>query len=251
MPFLVAYILGLLIGEVEVPVIEWGFTVIPVGEILRDYSIFGLGLPPLEYFVAAAPLALAAYIIAFGDILVVDSLFKNADAVRKDEKLIFSPKRNSVIVGIRNLFHGLFAPFLSLSGPAWTGGQALVINRYMNNPRKTMDSYWGGAASLYWGMTIALVLVPVVSLLKPGLNIGMALTLLIQGYLCGYLAIEMLEGKSNLQRGIAIIVGAVLATKGAAWALGIGLVLWLVLERDWLTSKLSKTPSEKERSTEV
>lgn len=232
-PFLVAYVFGIIIGEVDAPVIEWGFTTIPMGTILQDYSVFGLGMPPLQYFIDAIPLALAAYIIAFGDILVMDSLFKNADAVRKDEKLVFSPRRNSIIVGIRNFIHAIFAPFISLSGPAWTGGQALVINRYMNNPRKVMDSYWGGATSLYWGMTIAIVLVPVVTLFKPGLNIGMALTLLIQGYLCGYLAIEMLDRQTNLERGVAVIVGAVLAVQGAAWGLGVGLVLWFFLEKNW------------------
>ncbi|MBJ6136120.1 hypothetical protein [Marinobacter litoralis] len=240
-PFLIAYVFGLIIGEVEMPVIEWGFTTIPVGTILQEYSIIGLGIPPFQYFIDAIPLALAAYIIAFGDILVMDSLFKNADSARKDEKLVFSPRRNSIIVGIRNTLHGIFAPFISLSGPAWTGGQALVINRYMNNPRSVMDSYWGGATSLYWGMTIAIVLVPVVTLFKPGLNIGMALTLLIQGYLCGYLAIEMLERESNLERGVAIIVGSVLAVKGAAWGLGIGLVLWLALEKNWFASAQAGT----------
>ncbi|MBZ0335605.1 hypothetical protein MARI_25390 [Marinobacter sp. JH2] len=240
-PFLIAYVFGLIIGEVEMPVVEWGFTTIPMGTILQEYSIIGLGLPPFQYFIDAIPLALAAYIIAFGDILVMDSLFKNADSVRKDEKLVFSPRRNSIIVGIRNTLHGIFAPFISLSGPGWTGGQALVINRYMNNPRSVMDSYWGGATSLYWGMTIAIVLVPVVTLFKPGLNIGMALTLLIQGYLCGYLAIEMLERETNLERGVAIIVGSVLAVKGAAWGLGIGLVLWLVLEKNWFADAYKAT----------
>lgn len=232
-PFLIAYVLGMIIGEVETPVIEWGVTTIPVSTILQDYSVFGLGMPPLTYFIDAIPLALAAYIIAFGDILVLDSLFKSADSVRKDEKLIFSPRRNSIIVGLRNLFHAIFAPFISLSGPAWTGGQALVINRYMNNPRSIMDSYWGGATSIYWGMTIAVILVPVVTLFKPGLNIGMALTLMIQGYLCGYLAIEMLDRQTNLERGIAVIVGSVLAVQGAAWGLGVGLVLWCILEKNW------------------
>lgn len=240
-PFLIAYVFGIAIGEVEAPVIEWGFTSIPFATIISDYSVFGLGMPPLEYFIDAIPLALAAYIIAFGDILVMDSLFKNADSVRKDEKLVFSPRRNSIIVGIRNLLHGMLAPFISLSGPAWTGGQALVINRYMNNPRSAMDSYWGGATSIYWGMSIAIILVPVVTLFKPGLNIGMALTLLIQGYLCGYLAIEMLDKQTNLERGVAVIVGSVLATKGAAWGLGVGLILWFFLEKNWFADAYEAT----------
>lgn len=241
-PFLIAYAFGILIGEVQAPSLQWGWVSLPFGEMLESYTVFGLGWPSYQYFLDALPLALAAYVIAFGDVLVIDSLFKNADKVRKDEKLVFSPRRNSIIAGIRNLFHGLCAPFISLSGPSWTGGQALVVNRYMNNDRKAMDSYWGGANSIYWGMSIALLLLPVVSLFKPGLNIGLALTLLIQGYLCGYLAVEMLGKGSNLQRGVAVIVGAILATKGAAWGLGAGLILWLVLERDWLAGD-SRTAS--------
>ena len=79
------------------PVVEWGFTTIPMGTILQEYSIIGLGLPPFQYFIDAIPLALAAYIIAFGDILVMDSLFKNADSVRKDEKLVFSADSDAII----------------------------------------------------------------------------------------------------------------------------------------------------------
>ena len=78
-----------------------------------------------------------------------------------------------------------------------------------------------------------MMFLPIVSLLKPGLNVGMAITLLIQGYLCGYLAIEILAKGNNLQRGVAVIVGSVLAIKGAAWGLGIGLVLFLFLEKNW------------------
>lgn len=236
-PFIFAYIVGIMIGEVDKPVIEWGFVSVPFGEIFKDYSLFSLGMPPLQYFIDAIPLALAAYVIAFGDVLVIDSLFKSADKARPDEKLVFSPRRNSIIVGIRNTIHGLFAPFISLSGPSWTGGQVLVVSRYMNNPRKVMDSYWGGTNSIYWGMSAAILLLPVVSLFKPGINIGMSLTLIIQGYLCGYLAIEMLQRSQNLERGIAIIVGAILATKGATWGLGTGFVLWLLLERQWVHEK--------------
>jgi len=41
--------------------------------------------------------------------------------------------------------------------------------------------------------------------------------------------------------GIAAITGAVLASKGAAWGLGVGIILWLLLERDWF--KPTKTPN--------
>ncbi len=236
-PFFLAYVFGILIGEVSAPNLSWSFVPLPIGEILSNYSVFGIGFPSFDYFVKAFPLGVAAYIIAFGDILVVSSILKKADEVRTDEKVVFSPSRNSIIVSIRNFIEGLFMPYLPLSGPQWTAGQVLVVNRYMNNSRKQVDSYWGGATGIFWGMSIALMLGPVVSFFQPGINIGMALTMMIQGYLCGYLAMEILKDHSNLERGIAIIIGAVLATKGAAWGLGIGIVLWLLLEKQWVLSQ--------------
>ncbi|PWA12819.1 hypothetical protein DCC39_04020 [Pueribacillus theae] len=236
-PFAFAYLFGILIGEVSAPKIEWNIVPIPIGEILSNYSIFGIGLPPASYFLQALPLAIAAYIIAFGDILVVSSLLKRADEVRKDEKIVFSPARNSIIVSIRNFFQAIFMPFLGLSGPQWTAGQALVTTRYMNNPRKVVDSYWGGATGIFWGMSFALLLGPVVTLFQPGVAVGMTLTMLIQGYLCGYLAMELLKDTSTLEKGIAVIIGAVLVAKGATWGLGVGLVLWLLLEYDWTKKK--------------
>ncbi|HZW68332.1 MAG TPA: hypothetical protein VFF20_06975, partial [Pseudogracilibacillus sp.] len=236
-PFAVAYAFGILIGEVDMPSITWNIVPLPISEIVSTYSVFAVGFPDISYFIKALPLAIAAYIIAFGDILVASSLLKKADEVRPDEKLTFSPSRNSILSSIRNFIEGIFMPFLPLSGPQWTAGQVLVLNRYMNNSRKVIDSYWGGATGIYWGMSIALLLGPLVSLFQPGINIGMSLTLLIQGYLVGYLAMEMLSDRSNLERGIALIVGAILATQGAAWGLGVGIILWLLLEKQWIKAE--------------
>ncbi|KKM09045.1 hypothetical protein SY88_21435 [Clostridiales bacterium PH28_bin88] len=238
-PFVISYALGIIIKEVKIPEISWGMTNFQFGEVVRQFSVFGVGFPPFQFFLAAVPMAIAAYIIAFGDVLVLSSLLKTADEARSDEKVLFNPNRNSVIVSIRNLFESFFMPYLPLAGPQWTGGQALVVNRYINSTREQEDSYWGGATSIFWGMSIALLLGPVVSLFKPGVAVGMSLTLLIQGYLCAYLAMEMLE--TNLQRGIAGIVGAVLATKGAAWGLAVGLVLYFVLEHQWIKPEVSST----------
>ncbi|MGN7401398.1 hypothetical protein ACTHO0_16240 [Cytobacillus praedii] len=245
-PFAISYVFGLVIGEVAAPSISWSLVPIPIGEIIANYSIFGVGFPPFEYFMKALPLAIAAYIIAFGDILVVSSLLNNANEIRKDEKIVFSASRNSIIVSIRNFIEGIFMPYLPLSGPQWTAGQVLVVNRFMSNGRSQVDSYWGGATGIFWGMSIALMLGPVVSIFQPGINIGMALTMLIQGYLCGYLAMDVLKEKGSLEKGIAVIIGAVLATQGAAWGLGVGIVLWLLLERNWFKNgdtEVTKTKS--------
>ncbi|NPV71496.1 MAG: hypothetical protein HPY55_12760 [Firmicutes bacterium] len=230
-PFALSYVFGILIGEVKIPQISWGMTPFRFSELVQKVSLFSVGFPPAEYFVAAIPMAITAYIIAFGDVLVLSSLLKTADEARDDERVIFNPNRNSIFCAIRNLFESFFMPYLPLAGPQWTGGQALVVNRYINATRDQEDSYWGGATSIFWGMSIALLVGPVVSVFKPGVAIGMALTLMIQGYLCAYLAMEMLQ--TNLQRGIAGVIGAVLATKGAAWGLGVGIALYLLLEHSW------------------
>ncbi|MBS4021609.1 MAG: hypothetical protein KGZ79_04210 [Dethiobacter sp.] len=230
-PFLLSYVVGIIVGEVGVPSIQWSFTPMPLGQMVSTLSPFSIGFPSFSVFVAALPLAFAAYIIAFGDTLVAAGLLKAADEKRQDEKVIWEPNRNHIITAVRNLSEGFLFPYLPLAGPQWAGGQALVANRYMNSTEKEEETYWGGATSIFWGMSIALLLGPLVTFFRPGLAIGLSLTLLLQGYLCGYLAMSMV--KDNLQRGIAMVMGVMIATQGAAWGLGIGLGLYLALERNW------------------
>lgn len=230
-PFVISYLVGILAGEVGVPGIQWNFTAMPLGQMVSTLSPLSIGFPALNYFFAALPLAFAAYVIAFGDTLVAAGLLKAADEKRKDEKIVWEANRNHIITAARNLIEGFLFPYLPLSGPQWAGGQALVVNRYINSTPEEEETYWGGATSIFWGMSIALLLGPLVTFFRPGLAIGLSLTLLLQGYLCGYLAMSMV--KDDMQRGIATVMGAVLATQGAAWGLGIGLGLYLFLERDW------------------
>lgn len=61
-----------------------------------------------------------------------------------------------------------------------------------------------------------------------GVIIGVtALTLLFQAFVCARIGMEYC--KTNLDRSIAGIMAAVLATKGSAWALLIGIFLNLLL----------------------
>jgi len=72
-----------------------------------------------------------------------------------------------------------------------------------------------------------LLLLPIVTLLQPILGIALALTLLIQGYVS--VRIGVMESRSQRDLGIAGIVAAVLAIKGAAWAFGVGAILCLLI----------------------
>lgn len=246
-PFAIAYALGIAIGEVPMPVISWHLVPIKFADTYRMLSPFVIGWPPLSYYIQAFPLAFAAYIIAFGDVLLADSLFKTADEARSDERLIYEPNRNHIIVAIRNLFECIWMPYLPLAGPQWVGGQALVINRYMNSTKKQEETYWGGATSIFWGMSIALCLGPIVSLFKPGVAIGLSLTVLIQGFLCCYVGMEMVT--TNLERGIAGIIGAVIAGRGAAWGLAIGVALYLLVEYAWVKPEAIAAPKVSSQKT--
>jgi len=208
--FVVGYIVGLLTGEIPPPtgVFSRLFIEVPFGKMLGSYSAVGLGLPSATMWVAGISMAIVAYILAFGDVVVLQSLIDEANRARPDEKIVFRPVRNQVITSIRNILEGITMPYLPLCGPQWTGGQALVVNRFVHSTPEQEPSFWGGATSIFWGMSIAMCFNPLVQLVLPAKAIGLGLTLVIQGWLCTYLAFMMCE--TNTQRGIAGAMGAAL-----------------------------------------
>ena len=90
-----------------------------------------------------------------------------------------------------------------------------------------MDGVYGGCGSVIIGMFIASLFLPVISLLRPVLPAALSLTLLVQGYACFYIAMNMC--RTNQERGIAGTMGIFLAAKTAAWGLGIGVLLVLLI----------------------
>lgn len=242
--FVIGYAIGLISGEIPLPtgVFDRFFIEMPLQEMFASFSLLGVGLPSLDLWLSAISLAVIAYILAFGDILVLETMIEDCNATRKDEKIVFEVKRNHLITAGRNIVQGIAVPFLALCGPQWTGGQALVVNRYKHSTPAQQPSYWGGAASLFWGMSLAMIFHPLVQLILPGKLIGFGLTLLIQGYLCVYLAFSICT--TNVQRGIAGVMGAALVSanyvklwdsafwSGPTIALIIGTILYFLLEYD-------------------
>lgn len=128
---------------------------------------------------------------------------------------------------MRNLIHSLFAPYPGLAGPLFTGAMATIAERYRYG-RSAMDTIYSGA-SVFWIVGfIALFMLPLVTLFKPVLPIALSITLLITGYLCIAVAVENINNATSM--GIAGIMGVVLATHGAAWGLGVGTVLYFIIE---------------------
>ena len=219
---LLAVIVAPIFGEAPWPSIEWGISQPDFVTLWNEYTVFGLGMPPLMMFVTAIPTVFAAYLVVFGDVLGARAILGEADHVRRDEKVDFNPNRSHLIFGGRNAFMSIFGPDVAMCGPQWSAMQVVITERFKGGA-KAMKSIYGGVGSFRWGTNTGLLLLPVVTLVQPILGGGRTLTMLIQGYVSVRLGI--MEARSQRDLGIAGVIGAVLAIKGAGWAFAIGVGL--------------------------
>ncbi|NLS12212.1 hypothetical protein HGP28_04795 [Vibrio sp. SM6] len=219
-----AIIIGPVVGEVPWPQIEWGFTTLAFGELFANWTIFGLGLPPIEMFIIGLPAVLSTYIILFGDVIQAKCLLDDASKKRPDEKIDFNANRSNMIFGARNVLMGIFGPTITLCGPLAAAMQVVVCERFKLG-QNTMDSINNGAISYRYGTMLGYFLLPIVTLVKPVLGIALAATLLIQGFVSFRVGVTKSRTVNDL--GIAGVMAAVIAIKGAAWGLAAGVILCL------------------------
>ena len=224
---LIAMGIGWAVAEYPLPTVEWGIATPAFGQIW-NYLPFTVGFPGVELLMAAVPTAVIAYIIAFGDIIVGQSLISRVDHLRPDEKIEVNVDRVHLVTGIRNLLHSLFAPYPGLAGPLFTGAMATIAERYRYG-RSAMDTIYSGAGVFWIVGFMALFMLPLITLFKPVLPIALSITLLITGYLCIAVAVEQIDNATAM--GVAGVMGVVLATHGAAAGLGAGLVMYVLIER--------------------
>jgi hypothetical protein len=224
----IAIIVGPIAGELPFPNIQIGsFIKIPdLAGIIGTLSPFSIGFPSAAVFIQAIPMAVMAYIIAFGDFVTSETLIREADEARPDEKVDFNANRSNLISGIRNIVQSLISPYTQLSGPLWAAVTASVSQRYKDG-RDAMDSLVGGMGTFRWTSLLMVAIVPVVSLVQPVLPVALSLTLLVQGYICTRLAMDMCE--TEMDKGIAGVMGTVIVAKSAAWGLAVGIILHLLL----------------------
>lgn len=244
-----AIIIAPIFGEAPWPKIEWGISSPDFSTLWSEYTVFGLGFPPLMMFVTGLPTVLATYIVLFGDVLQSKALVDEAAETRKDEKIDYNPNRAHLIFGGRNAIMSILGPDVTMCGPMWAAMQVVVVERFKEG-KKAMNSIFGGSGSFRWGTNTGLLLLPIVSLVQPILGIALALTLLIQGYVS--VKIGILEARSQRDLGIAGITGAVLATKGATWAFAVGILLCLLIYgKHFFTGENDQTFTKDARDTEL
>lgn len=233
---ILAVIIGPIAGEYVIPNVEfWPLIKIPdFGAIFHLVSPFYIGWPNAQMFLKAIPMAIVVYIIAFGDFVTSEALLNEADEIRQDEKIVFDANRSNLISGIRNLIEGLFCAYPTLAGPLWAAVTASVAERYKEGPDK-MESIFSGVGTFRYSTFLAVAIVPIVGFVQPILPAALSMTLLVQGYICVRLAIDMT--RSDVDKGVAGVMGAVIASRGAAWGLAIGLVLYFLLTQKEQISK--------------
>ena len=224
---LLAVILAPLVGEVPWPQIEWGITKPAFGTLWSEWTIFGaIPFPPLSMFIAGLPMVISAYIVLFGDMIQSRALIEDAEKFRGDEHIDYNSNRSHLVFGLRNTIMSIIGPDITMCGPLWAAMQVVVCERYKQG-RKAMDSIFGGAASFRFGTFTGYLILPIVTLVKPILGIALASTMLIQGYVS--VRVGVMKARTFNDLGIAGVMGAVLATRGAAWGLATGIVLCLLI----------------------
>ena len=237
---LIAIFTGIAVGEYKMPDVRFGITA-PAFSEMWNYLPFTIGFPDAKVFMLAIPTAVIAYIIAFGDIIVGQSLMQRADELRTDEKIENNIDRVHLVTALRNAIHAFFAPYPGLAGPLWTAVAATMAERYKYG-RKAMESIYSGGGTFWITGFLALFMLPLVTFFQPVLPIALSLTLVLTGYICLMVGFEQLN--NNTERGIAGTMGVVLAVYGAGWGLAAGAVLYLLIERTHLLKFTTIPPAQ-------
>lgn len=242
-----AVIVAPLVGELPWPDLKWGFTIPQFSTVIYEWSPLSerIGFPPFHLYLEALPLVAAVYVVLFGELIQAEALIDEAREFRHgDENVHYDANRNNVICGLRNIFMSMLGPDASMCGPLWAAMQVVTCERYKHG-REAMDSLFGGVASFRLGTFSGYFLSPIVTLVKPILPIALALTMLVQGYVA--VRVGILKARTFNDLGVAGIVGAVLISRGAGYAFGVGVVLCALIYggdffRNWNKYDKSKDP---------
>jgi len=217
----------ILLKEIPMPQIQWGITPVNFSFVAEHFTIFGLGMPAVSFFLSAIPMALTVYIIAFSDFVLAKEVVEEATAGRPDETVIFDAGRSNLVSFFRNAIMALFAPWVPLCGPLWASGLLTITERYKRG-YKTMNSYWDGVCTFRASTVIAVMILPLVTLIRPAFAIFFGITMAVQAFACGNIGIRMTSTAN--ERGIACVIAGALACMTPEKALLVGIIVWAVVE---------------------
>ncbi len=206
---LAAMLIGPFVGEISYDV-QWGVFVPEFASLWQKVSPFAIGWPSLDMYIDAIPIVLVSYIIFFGDIITGETIIAGAQEKRPDDVIDTNFTRVHFSCAIRNCLMGVFAPIFTSQGVLWTGVQVIIVKRW-GEGRNIMPTLFCGISSYNMlGVPLMLLLLPLITLLKPILPVALILTLMLTAFACAYVALSLVDGDE--ERGVAILGGMALAT---------------------------------------
>jgi hypothetical protein len=206
--FLIAGLVGFLKGELIFD-IQWGLLLPPIEQLLGKVSPFSIGFPPMDYYIAAAPIVLMTYLILFGDLLTGKSIIEESQEHRLDDPIDIDLNRSHYAVSIRNFLMGLIVPFFPTQGVLWAGAQIIAAQNWKEGKDKSENLYSSISAFYYYGIPLFFLLLPIVTFLKPFMPMALMLTLFITGIACSLLANKI--ATQTKDKILAIIVAVIIA----------------------------------------
>ena len=205
--FFIAGVVGIWLGELQLD-IQWGIFLPPLAEVWAKASPFSIGWPDFDMYVAALPIVLMTYTILFGDLLTGITVLQKAQKDRPDDPIDINVNRSHLMVGLRNGLMGIFAPFFPTQGVLWTGIHVLIVERWREGPEKMQSLFSGLAAYYLYAIPFFLMILPLITLLKPFLDIALILTLILTGFACAYIAMAL--PRTSQERGVALMTAFML-----------------------------------------
>jgi len=195
--------------------------------VWQNFSLIGIGIPSAGVLVAAIPMALICYVIAFGDIVAATEFLMDTRRYRRDELIPVSANRTNACCGIRNILQGLFFPTVVTSGPLWSAMMVTCAERYKTG-KKNMYSIFGGVITFNLIKVVCCFIIPLTAIITPILPLSMSITLEIQAFGCFYVAFGM--ANTTQERGVAGMVGCILAVAGPAYGLISGIICAIIVQ---------------------
>lgn len=201
----------------------YGILFLPFMDLWEKISPLAIGFPELSMFLTGLPLAIMGYVLLFGDLITGAEILRISQPARKDEKLDVNLDRTHISVGIRNTLSIFLAPFFPTQGCLWTGVQVIIAQRWAEG-REGMQSFFSGTASYYvFGVPILYMCAPLLAALRPLMPVALALTLVLTGFACAYVAMGL--QRTNAERGAVVIIGSAVAFFANPW---IGMIVAVI-----------------------
>lgn len=222
---LALFIVGGLAGEFNYEFSGQIFKVPDFGLLFMTVSPFFIGWAEPSIWLSALPIALIAWVIAYGDFITVQQLGEQAQ--REDEYIEFDPNRTNVICGIRNLILALFAPYPALAGPLSAPYCVATYQRYKKSGRQGMDSIYDGSGTNIIFTVVGLFIYPIYEAAASASAAILVVVLCIQGFVCAQICFDLVRDK--LDQGIAGMMAGFILARGGGVGLVAGVALYLLL----------------------